>query len=100
MARSPRTAARLSLLVTVSSLVTALLGALAMRDRVRLVDVLVLFFGGAGAGAGLAALVVQRRQRRAVGDGTGAAWRDTTLLHTPPTVPWRAPDRTSTRPPA
>lgn len=95
MALSPRIAARLTMLATLASAAIALLGALAMRDRVRLVDILTLFFGGAGAGAGLVALVVQRRGHR------GAAPEHAhTDLHTPPTVSWREPASTDTRPPA
>lgn len=48
---------------TVATVLGALLSfysALAMRDHVRLVEIIELFFGGVGTGAGIAALVVQR----------------------------------------
>ena len=86
-----RVAARLTTIATLASAATALIGALAMGDRARLVDILALFFGGAGAGAGVASMLVQRRlAARASADaqpplaGQGAP-------HTPPTVPWREP---------
>jgi len=64
MALSPQVRTRLTMLATLVSTAIALLGALAMIDRVRLVDVLALFFGGFGAGAGLAASIVQHRKLR------------------------------------
>ena len=64
MAFSPRVAARLTAFATLASAALALLGALAMLDRVRLVDIISLFFGGVGAGAGMAALLVQRRRHK------------------------------------
>ena len=67
MALSPRVVARLTALATLASTAVALLGALAMSDRVRLVDIILLFFGGFGAGAGLASLLVQRRRYRREG---------------------------------
>ena len=63
MPLSPRIAARLTAFATLASAALALLGALAMSDRVRIVDIISLFFGGVGAGAGMAALFVQRRRR-------------------------------------
>ena len=62
MALSPQARIRLTLFATIASTAIALLGALAMVDRVRVVDVLALFFGGFGAGAGLVASVVQNRK--------------------------------------
>lgn len=64
MALSPQVRTRLTMLATLVSTAIALLGALALIDRVRLVDVLALFFGGFGAGAGLAASIVQQRKLR------------------------------------
>ena len=52
------------MLATIVSTAIALLGALALIDRVRLVDVFALFFGGFGAGAGLVASIVQHRRLR------------------------------------
>ena len=62
MALSAQARMRFTLSATVLSVVIALLGALAMVDRVRLVDILALFFGGFGAGAGLVASIVQNRR--------------------------------------
>ena len=91
-------AQRLPLVVTACSALVGLLGALALRDRVRLVDILSLFFGGVGTGAGLTEAVVRRRL--AARDAAAAAgqadrpWGPPSGLpaglHTPPTVPWRA----------
>ena len=55
---------RLAIVSTVAGAVVALGSALVMRDHVRLVEILTLFFGGAGAGAGVASLVAARRGRR------------------------------------
>ena len=62
MALSPQAKVRLTVFATILSTGLALLGALAMRDHVRLVDILALFFGGFGAGAGLVASVFQNRR--------------------------------------
>ena len=56
---------KLATFSTVLGAVLALLGALQMRDHVRLVDILTLFAGAFGAGAGVASLVAARRRRRA-----------------------------------
>ena len=56
---------RMAVFTTVAGAVVALASALAMRDHVRLVDILTLFFGGAGTGAGVAGLLAGRRARRA-----------------------------------
>ena len=55
----------LAFAVAVLSGLVALMGAVAMRDRVRLVDILQLFAGGAGAGAGITATVAGLRRARA-----------------------------------
>src|SRR5688500_1101354 len=99
----------------VLSAIIALAGALAMRDRVRLVDILSLFFGGAGTGAGIVELLMRRRlaareaeAARTAGAAAGPAaapWGPPAGvplgLHTPPTVPW-APEPVADRdrPPA
>ncbi len=53
---------RLSILTAVFSAAVAIAAAVNMRDHVRLVDIIVLFFGGMGAGGGLvSALRASRR---------------------------------------
>jgi hypothetical protein len=54
---------RLSIAATVLSASTAILSALAMRDHLRLVEILGLFASGAGTGAGIAFLVASRARR-------------------------------------
>lgn len=57
---------RLRLIATAVTVAVALVAALSMVGRVRLVDVLVLFFGGFAAGATLVDLIRQRvGERRA-----------------------------------
>ncbi|GLC28561.1 hypothetical protein [Roseisolibacter agri] len=97
----PRAVAqRLPVLVTACSALVGLLGALALRDRVRLVDILSLFFGGVGTGAGLTETIVRRRlaareaaARSAAAGPPARPWGPPPGLppglHTPPTVPWR-----------
>src|SRR5829696_10055514 len=51
---------KLSILVTVLGALASLLSAAAMRDHVRLVEIVGLFASGAGTGAGLAALFLTR----------------------------------------
>jgi hypothetical protein len=58
-----RTRARLQVLAALLSAWVALLSALAMRDRVRLVDILGLFGGGMGAGVSLVLGVQTIRQQ-------------------------------------
>ena len=55
---------KLAVLSTVFGAVLTFWAALLMRDHVRLVEILTLFFGGFGAGAGVAALVAARRSLR------------------------------------
>jgi hypothetical protein len=57
---------KLSTITTIGGAALALLSAVSMRDQVRLVEIITLFFGGLGAGAGLAGLWAARRaaQRR------------------------------------
>jgi hypothetical protein len=57
-------AQRFSTLTTVLGALLSLLSALSMRDHVRLVEIISLFFGGAGTGAGIASLVKQRARAR------------------------------------
>jgi uncharacterized glyoxalase superfamily protein PhnB len=53
-----------SLVAAFLSAVVALLGALNLQGRVRTVDILQLFFGGAGAGAGIATAFATARRPR------------------------------------
>jgi hypothetical protein len=55
---------RLSIMALVLSVLTAILAALAMRDHVRLVEIVGLFASGVGTGASIVAELVQRRARR------------------------------------
>jgi hypothetical protein len=55
-------AQRYSTLATVLGAFLALFSAISMRDHVRLVEIIELFFGGLGTGAGLVNLVRQRAQ--------------------------------------
>jgi len=55
---------KLSILVTVLGALASLLSAAAMRDHVRLVEIVGLFASGAGTGAGLAALFLTRARLR------------------------------------
>jgi hypothetical protein len=48
---------KLPLLATVLGVTLSVISAFAMRDHVRTVDIVTLFFGGAAAGAGLAGLL-------------------------------------------
>ena len=89
MKPSPAVVARLTAIGTIASAIVALLGVLAARGDMRLVDVLSIFFGGFGAGAGVVALVVQRRARRDAAGRATPAPHHGPPLHTPPTVPWR-----------
>ena len=52
---------KLSTIATVGGAALALLSAVSMRDHVRLVEIVTLFFGGVGAGAGIAGLGAARR---------------------------------------
>jgi hypothetical protein len=58
----------LSTIALVISVVTAGLSALAMRDHVRLVEIVGLFASGIGTGASIVAGVIQQRARRASRD--------------------------------
>jgi hypothetical protein len=53
---------RLATFTTVLGALLSLFSALAMRDHVRLVEIIELFFGGVGTGAGIAGLIAQRRR--------------------------------------
>ena len=55
---------KLAVLSTVLGAILTFWAALLMRDHVRMVEILTLFFGGFGAGAGVASLVAARRARR------------------------------------
>jgi hypothetical protein len=62
--RSRQRMQRFSVVGTILGAVVSLASALAMRDSVRLVDILSLFFGGMGTGAGLASLAATRMRSR------------------------------------
>ena len=55
---------KLAVFSTLLGAVLTFWAAVLMRDHVRLVEILTLFFGGFGAGAGVAGLVAARRGRR------------------------------------
>ncbi|HVX88788.1 MAG TPA: DUF2759 family protein [Gemmatimonadales bacterium] len=57
------------LLVAVVGLVVALMSAWGMVDRVRLVDVLTLFFGGLAAGVALGSAIAKVRAARTATEG-------------------------------
>lgn len=63
---------RLPTIATTFGAVISLVAALSMRDHVRLVDIIALFFGGVGTGAGVVGLVVARRAARAARSAAGA----------------------------
>jgi hypothetical protein len=50
---------------TVLGALLSLFSAFMMRDHVRLVEIVELFFGGVGTGAGLASLIVQHKRATA-----------------------------------
>jgi hypothetical protein len=52
--------ARFATATTAIGALLSLYSALSMRDHVRLVEIIELFFGGVGTGAGVASLVAQR----------------------------------------
>lgn len=64
---------RLPTIATTFGAVISLVAALSMRDHVRLVDIIALFFGGVGTGAGVVGLVVARRFGRGAKDARSAA---------------------------
>jgi hypothetical protein len=57
---------KLPVLSTILGAALSLGSALAMRDHVRLVEIVGLFFGGFGSGASIAVLLAARRHRRPV----------------------------------
>lgn len=61
---------RLSLIAAVIGLLAALLGVIQMIDRIRVVDILLLFFGGFGAGAGLIKAIMDYRIKKTNTDST------------------------------
>jgi hypothetical protein len=67
--KSVRSRLRLQVVGALLSMLVALTAALAMRDRVRMVDILALFAGGMGAGVSLVQLAQGiRRSREAARD--------------------------------
>ena len=56
---------KLALISTILGVALSLFSAFTMRDHVRLVEIVGLFFGGFGSGAGIARLVSTRRNRPA-----------------------------------
>jgi hypothetical protein len=61
---TPSAKARVQLLAGILSTGVALLSAVSLRDRIRLVDILTLFFGGFAAGVSLLSAVRNWRERR------------------------------------
>ena len=55
---------KLALFSTILGTIIGIASAVAMRDHIKLVEILGLFFGGFGSGAGVAMLVATRRIRR------------------------------------
>jgi hypothetical protein len=55
-------ARRFSAVTTILGAIVSVLSAFSMRDHVRLVEIVSLFFGGVGTGAGLASVIRQRVQ--------------------------------------
>jgi hypothetical protein len=55
---------KLPYVVLAASAFVAVFSALGMNDRVRVVDIILLFGSGVGTGAGIVATVVQERLRR------------------------------------
>jgi hypothetical membrane protein len=55
---------RLPLIFLIIMILSGLLNALTVADRIRLVDILVLFFTGFGAGAGLVKAIIDFRLER------------------------------------
>jgi hypothetical protein len=53
----------LGIMTTVLGLFVAFLGVLQMMNRVRLVDILTLFFGGFGAGVGFVKTIVDFKKK-------------------------------------
>jgi hypothetical protein len=56
---------RFSTAATILGALLSIFSALSMRDHVRLVEIVELFFGGVGTGAGLVSLLAQRARDRA-----------------------------------
>ncbi len=55
---------RIGLIATIFCVAVAALDAVLMADRLRLVDILTLFFGGFGAGAGMVKAIIDYRAHR------------------------------------
>ena len=55
---------KVAVVSTVLGAVLTFWAAVLMRDHVRMVEIVTLFFGGFGAGAGVTGLVAARRARR------------------------------------
>jgi hypothetical protein len=62
--KNERLRRRFQIAATMLSLLVAMMAALAMRDRARLVDIVALFAGGMGAGASLVQMVLELRRSR------------------------------------
>jgi hypothetical protein len=60
----PSAKARVQLLAGVLSVAVALFSAVSLADRIRMVDILTLFFGGFAAGVSLTSAVRSWRERR------------------------------------
>lgn len=55
---------KMQIVGTVLSITVALTGALSAQDRIRLVDILTLFFGGFGAGVSFISLIKSLKENK------------------------------------
>ncbi|MGD1044228.1 MAG: hypothetical protein ABR936_02745 [Bacteroidota bacterium] len=55
---------RLGFIGAILGIVVAFIGAYQMIDKIRIVDIITLFFGGFGAGAGLIKVIMDHRKEK------------------------------------
>lgn len=55
---------RIGLIGAICGIIVAVLGAVQMADRLRLVDIITLFVGGFGAGAGMVKTIIDYKNSR------------------------------------